>query len=855
MKIEAKVQHAHPECGNGVTWSLELRRGATRQRLRSGIAHGPNIVDVPAIEKIQIFPEDVVSLLIGPRDGNHSCDLTSVDVTLTAVDQTNRVWNLAKDVSSNIQAANPHADGFGNTGIWHFYTENVTSAGPGVVIPEGSVLSQWQSATSDVERQKLADAVQQLLTGNAPADPNSPDGRFYRQVMSLSGPLFRGDWKSSKPTSTENSKSEQENWGLDPALFGRHPNGSSVDAASLCLKAPSALEVKFPADFVEGWEIVTTCVIDPASGHEGTVQVQITPTKPDSATGLVASSVTEINANSQWTDNNRRLQYATPILVSEGSQASRRAERAFETYRNLFPAALCYSRIVPVDEVVTLTLYYREDQHLSRLLLDEREAAKLDRLWSELHFVSHDALTLVDAFKQLMEYATQDADPKVFEPLRKPIDERVAAFRQEMLDAEPRHINQLIDFAADAYRRPLSDKEEKELRNLYRKLREEELPHDEAFRFTLARVLVSPGFLYRIEPLSNGSASAAAVIPVSDWALANRLSYFLWSAPPDAELRSLAAVNRLHEPDVLAAQMKRMMKSDNIRAMATEFGCQWLNVRDFDTHSEKSEQVFPTFAALRSDMYEESVRYFTDLFQRDGSVLELLDSDHTFLNEALAKHYGIPNVTGPEWRRVEGVRKYARGGILTFATTLSKQSGASRTSPVLRGNWVLETLLGEKLPRPPKNVPQLPESESDSELTVRQMVEKHRSIPGCAECHSRIDAFGFSLESFDAIGRFRDKDLAGRPIEVDVELKDGLRFSGETGLKNYILQTRQNDFLKHFCRKLLGYALGRGVQLSDEPLLEEMINQLKKNDYHIGSAIELIVLSKQFRYQRVDAIE
>ena len=155
-----------------------------------------------------------------------------------------------------------------------------------------------------------------------------------------------------------------------------------------------------------------------------------------------------------------------------------------------------------------------------------------------------------------------------------------------------------------------------------------------------------------------------------------------------------------------------MLKSDRIRALSTEFACQWLGVRDFDSHGEKSEQVFPTFNGLRGDMYEETVRFFVDLFQRDGSVLDVLNAEHTFLNEPLAKHYGIPDVTGPEWRRVDGIRQYGRGGILTLSTTLAQQSGASRTSPILRGNWVLETLLGEKLPRPPKNVPPLPESET-----------------------------------------------------------------------------------------------------------------------------------------------
>ena len=856
VRIEAKVQHAHPECGNGVTWWLELRRGATRQRLRTGISHGAQVVTVEPIEKLNVQPEDVISLLIGPRDGNHSCDLTAVDLTIKASGEDGKVWDLAADVSPNVQAANPHADRFGNEAVWHFYTEPVTAAQQGEVIPAGSLLAQWQASSNASEKHKLAAQIQQLLTAETPTANEGPDAQLRRQLSSLSGPIFRGMTASigeSNSSPGGASKTSRPDWGPDPALFSKHPNGQSVGPGDLCVKAPSVIEIRLPADFAEGCELVTSGVLHRETGAEGTVQLQVVSTKPESVSGLVASAVTEINANSQWTDNIRRIQHSTPILVSEGSAASKRVEAAFDTYRNLFPAALCYSRIVPVDEVVTLTLFYREDHHLSRLMLDDAQAKELDRLWSELHFVSRDALTLVDGFNQLMEFATQDADPKVFEPLRKPIHDRAAEFERELLDAQPRHVNQLIAFAEKAYRRPLKDNESRELKDLYQKLRDQELPHDEAFRFTLARVLISPAFLYRVEPIPADSQQTVELL--SDWALASRLSYFLWSSPPDSELSQLAAANQLRDPNVLVSQARRMLKSERIRSLSSQFACQWLGVRDFDSHSEKSEQVFPTFNGLRADMYEETVQFFADLFARDGSVMEVLDADHTFLNEALAKHYGIPNVTGPEWRRVDGVKQYGRGGILTFSTTLAQQSGASRTSPILRGNWVLETLLGEKLPRPPKNVPPLPETETDTDLTVRQLVEKHRSIEACAHCHERIDAFGFSLEAYDAIGRRRDRDLGGRPIDVAVELTNGTKFAGETGLRSYILQDRRRDFLKHFCRKLLGYSLARGVQLSDEPLIDEIISQLNTNDGRFSTAIETIVRSPQFRFHRGNTSE
>ena len=290
-----------------------------------------------------------------------------------------------------------------------------------------------------------------------------------------------------------------------------------------------------------------------------------------------------------------------------------------------------------------------------------------------------------------------------------------------------------------------------------------------------------------------------------------------------------------------------MLRDSRVRRLATEFACAWLHIYGFDELGEKSERHFPTFTSLRNDMYEESIRFFTDLFQRDGSVLNILDADYTYLNESLAKHYQIPGVSGSEWRRVDGVKKFARGGILAQATTLAKQSGASRTSPILRGNWISEVLLGEKLPRPPKDVPRLPEDEATEHLTVRELVEKHSSDPKCYGCHRRIDPYGYSLEGFDAIGRHRQRDLGDRPIDTRAKTMDGAEFQDIDGLRQYLLTKRRDAFLKQFCRKLLGYALGRGVQLSDEPLLKEMQAEFKANDYRVESAVAKIVLSRQFR--------
>jgi Protein of unknown function (DUF1592)/Protein of unknown function (DUF1588)/Protein of unknown function (DUF1587)/Protein of unknown function (DUF1585)/Protein of unknown function (DUF1595)/Planctomycete cytochrome C len=841
VQVSGRVQHAHPECGNGVTWLLELRRGNTRQRLAAGTAQGAELKTAGPVENLTVQEGDFISLVIGPRDGNHSCDLTAVDLTITA---DGREWDLAKDVSRNILAGNPHADRQGHDGVWHFYSEPDNGGGPESLIPAGSLLAKWRSASA-AKKPQIADDIQKLLqSGAADLPKDSPDAALFRQLASLNGPLLRSvAGRMPAPAGKPLALPDGSAFGPDPALFGKHPDGSGVAAAGLSVQAPSVVEVRLPADLAEGCEFVATGSLHRESGAEGSVQFGVTTTKPATSPGLAAGAAKPQGGKGTWSDGEQPLGFDTPVVVNDGSAARRRMEAAFDDFRSLFPIALCYTKIVPVDEVVTLTLFYREDEALQRLMLDDVQRASLDRLWDEMHFVSQDALALVDAFEQLWQYATQDADPSAFTPMREPIKQRAAEFRKLLADTAPRHVQAVLDMAPRAWRRPLSEAELVELRGLYQKLRAQELPHDAAVRMLLARVLVAPAFLYRGEKAAPGSAAA----PVNDWELATRLSYFLWSSAPDDELRGIAAAGQLREPDVLAAQARRMLKDPRVRRLATEFACQWLHVRDLETLDEKSERHFPTFASVRGAMQEEAVRFFTDFFRRDASVLSLLDADHTFVNARLAAHYGLtpdPRLLIPEsgWQRVDGIRAKGRGGILGFAATLAKQSGASRTSPILRGNWFCETLLGERLPRPPKGVPVLPE-EPPAGLTERQLIEKHSSDPACARCHERIDPFGYALEGFDAIGRSRDANTRAH-------LADGTVFNGLDGLRTYLLTTRRDDFVRQFCRKLLGYALGRSVMLSDRPLLEEVQARLAASGFHVADAVELIVTCRQFREVR-----
>lgn len=812
-RIEGFVKHAHPACGNGTVWRLELRRGTVRLAFGEGNVSGGAPGKIGPFGPVALNPGDLVVLTIGPRDGNHACDLTAVDLTLTDSGDAAKTWNMAAEVSADALAANPHADRFGNADVWRFFREPEGNA-VGLALPAGSILARWLETRDASIRGKLSTELQNLLvegpTGAPPADAS-----LYRALTSPGGPIISAQ-PSIGPIPADSA------WGRNPDEFGPSLLATGIAPVDLAVKSPSIVSVRIPAELAAGAELVGTAVLRPVEGGDDFVQLRIGGEPPTTEPGLKPDA---------------------PVLIA-GAAAEGRMKRAFSDFRSWFPPVFCYAKIVPVDEAVTLTLFHREDEPLRRLMLDEAEAARLDRLWEELHFVSQDPLTQVQALEHIIQYATQDGDPKLFIPFRKPFAEDAEAFRKKLAEAEPRQLDRLIAFASQAYRRPTTEQEDRDLRGLYAKLRGEDIPHDEAFRLTLARILTAPSFLYRLEK----SPDSVTSLPVSDWEAANRLSYFLTSSAPDEELRKAAATGRLRDPNEIATQARRLLKSPNVRRLAEEFACQWLHIYGFDAQDEKSARHFPTFAAVKGAMYEEAIRFFADLFQSDASVLSIYNADHAFLNQTLAEHYGIPGVTGPEWRRVDGVRKYGRGGILGLSATLAKESGASRTSPILRGNWVTEVLLGERTPKPPKDVPILPDDEaSGGGLSVRQLVEKHTRDIRCSGCHAKMDPYGFSLEAYDAIGRFRERDTTGQSIDARAKLLDGSEFNGVDGLRNHLLTTRRDAVERQFCKKLLGYALGRGLTISDEPLLDEILSRLNAEEHRVSSVIDAIVRSRQFR--------
>jgi len=361
---------------------------------------------------------------------------------------------------------------------------------------------------------------------------------------------------------------------------------------------------------------------------------------------------------------------------------------------------------------------------------------------------------------------------------------------------------------------------------------------------------MSPYFCYRIESAAEGKAPQ----PLPDYALASRLSYFLWSSMPDRELLDHAAAGELHKPDVIVAQAKRMLGDNRIRGLATEFAGNWLAVRRFEEHNGVDRSRFPNFTnELRQAMFEEPIRFFVDIVSQNRSVLDLLYADYTFVNPVLAKFYGVKAaVNGPnEWVRVDDASRVGRGGLLPMSVFLTASSPGLRTSPVKRGYWVVRRLLGEYIPAPPPEVPELPKDEAKSgDLTLPQLLARHRESKSCAACHERFDAIGLVFEGYGPIGERRERDLGGRPISARAAFPDGSHAEGLDGLRQYLSQRRQREFIENVCRKLLAYGLGRGLILADEPTISTMRARLAAGDNRFDSLIESIVTSPQFLNQR-----
>jgi mono/diheme cytochrome c family protein len=600
---------------------------------------------------------------------------------------------------------------------------------------------------------------------------------------------------------------------------------------------------------------------------------------------------------------------ARAMAIPAGPDAAARYESTFTRFCETFPDAFFVSERARIyldpkgEKDLTGRLlsagfhnqmgYFRDDGPLYQLMLNEGEQRELDRLWREFDYVASIPARQYSSFlwyeraessfvrgQEFDFVRAEDKDAvseakikrvsdvylskalrrgagevavKAIEDYFNEISDRVRRVERASVAAEPIHLQALLKFTERAYRRPLTNPERDGIIAFYHSLRKENgLSHEDAMRDAIVSVLMSPHFCYRLDLPRKGDGQAR---PLDDYALASRLSYFLWASMPDQQLLDLAASGELHRPEVLVAQTKRMLRDERARGLAVEFTGNWLDFRRFQEHNSVDRARFPEFNnGLREAMFEEPVRFFLDVARRDASVLDFLYGDYTFVNPTLARHYGMPLPDGAPgaWARVDNAKRYDRGGLLPMAVFLTKNSPGLRTSPVKRGNWVVKRILGERIPPPPPKVPELPSDESKLDLTLRQTLERHRADPTCAACHARFDSMGLVFEGYGPVGESRKLDLGGRPVDARATFPSGAEGSGLAGLRTYIHDRRENDFVENLCRRILAYGLGRTLLISDDETVAAMRNKLAADGYRFDNLIEVIVTSPQFLNKRAN---
>jgi hypothetical protein len=394
----------------------------------------------------------------------------------------------------------------------------------------------------------------------------------------------------------------------------------------------------------------------------------------------------------------------------------------------------------------------------------------------------------------------------------------------------------LSNLARRAYRRPVTDREVDALVKLVAMVQKDGDSFEEGLCLAIQQMLISPHFLFRVEKTSSGA--------LSPHELAARLSYFLWSSMPDAELSRLADEGTLSQPATLEAQVRRMLKDEKAAALVENFGGQWLQTRALESHLPDRVKYSEFTDYTRMSMKKETDLFFEHILREDRSILDFIDADYTFLNRRLAEFYKVPGVKGHDFRKV-ALKGTRRGGVWTQASVLTVSSYANRTSPVLRGKWILETLLNAPPPPPPPDVPALDEQALGKDVSLKTILDQHRANPTCASCHSRMDPLGFALEHFDAIGSWRDQD--GKfPIETAGTLPDGRSFKGHEDLRA-LLKADAGAFTEGLTEKMLIYALGRGLEHSDKKSVRAIADRIAREGYRFSSLVLGIVESDAFQ--------
>ena len=726
-------------------------------------------------------------------------------------------------------------------------------------------------------------------------DPAFGDSENYvivkRSLFSLATTLPKSEKDENEHHKTRTLKSvlEQSNPELLNALkFGRHPKGDQIDSDWFVVKAPAVIEIPLSADLqkqLEGMHLLMSCQLDPEHSREGSVFLQHSMHAPSKDT----------------------FSRNTEHLTFNDSETARRLAESAEVFCNTFPNRFFY-----VDDVRGLAAgfhlvegFFRDDSPLVQRVLNDDQNAQLNRLWQELDFVTKSTETLLRGFvwferseREVLHDTRFDflrsEDPQLIEDsllskfeklyldkmgvqrIGDTLETETPNARFEMIHgffeqirsglqrqrdltklAEQRALTDLEQFAQRAFRRSPTPETLHSLRRLYGQLRDDGQSVEASIRSVVIAILMSPDFCYIHTTRPNGNG----IYPLNSDDLATRLSFFLWSSLPDDQLLAAAQNGKLQNEDELAEQAKRMLNDDRIEAFAREFLGQWLRYRDYLAKDPINAEAFPGYTQeLREAMFEEPVRLATHLIRTNQPITHLLNSDMTFVNQSLARHYAgeierqYNHATGLKndqtWKPVTGLHQAGRGGLFGMAVILTKNSAGERTSPVKRGFWSVHHLLGQHFPPPPANVPELPTSEKKAAATIRELLAAHVADAQCAMCHTHIDGLGLAMEGFDPIGRSRTKDSAGRNIDNVATLPNGQTAEGIPGLIEYIEQHRRQDFIRTLCSKFLGYALGRSINLSDQPLLTAMEHALEQNDYRFSILFDMVVRSPQFRQQR-----
>jgi hypothetical protein len=510
------------------------------------------------------------------------------------------------------------------------------------------------------------------------------------------------------------------------------------------------------------------------------------------------------------------------------------------------------------DEFDNKVKYVRDDRYIYENMLDDATRKRLDNAWNDLYasFSYHDNyLQMIAAHYKIdmkgktiadMDPAALAAMPAEARQYMQPLVAKYKEVQAAQAAARPRHVADCLEFASRAWRRPLTEKEKQSLRTFYDKAVTSEGDHTKAIRALLARILVSPAFLYRVEQPAQGAA--ASVKPIPDWEMASRLSFFLWASIPDEELRRAAGAGELSTPEGLQRQVKRMLADAKARRFSAEFFGQWLGFYHFDQFKGVDTTRYPEFTnEVKDSMYDEAVSFFEHIIRKDRPVRDILSADYTFLNQPLAKFYGIKKEmkSKSEVELVEGASALQRGGLLRLGAVLTATSAPLRTSPVKRGDWVLRRIMGIAVPPPPADAGSIPADDKlFGGLSLKQKLEAHKRNATCANCHARIDPIGFSLEHYDSTGRWREKYADGKPIEDSGVTTDKIEISGVSGLLDY-LKSKDDQVRRTLSRKLIGYALGRTIQPSDTPLIDRMV--AAGSDATFSQLVGEVVASRQFR--------